>query len=426
MKLKMEIIKKLFLIIFCAFIPAGVFSYSYSTTVEWINMSCTSTTTFASCTLKCRFCGVVIATATSYSTSVNVNDYMHCCPGMVNAYFPGCTCAGNMPDCSRSGAGGSINAASDTYGTGFFTPNSQDETKNWLLSNEKKWEVLKRVSLNYGFDNPENYIMSYGDKMTSRDYWLGKMLTAYNKFHKPDENNTKGKSERPTPVPVKPAPAIPRVNPCNDPNVVCLDDGQDTVDPALLKSYDPQRPFAERLAGRVPSVIDEKRCNTLSGDDYNSAMAQAEKAQGKSGNDAGVLKFLADDMYSKVEGKVTDAGTDAFMDAISGGNENIKEGMGAAVEVYGIYGNIKNLDNAAKQGNEALGTEMNGQLVGYLSGKMKGVQGAIADKSINIIKNYTTNLTENVMQGLKKAGDIATNPNYTQSDINELFHNDGQ
>ncbi len=94
------------------------------------------------------------------------------------------------------------------------------------------------------------------------------------------------------------------------------------------------------------------------------------------------------------------------------------------MELYGIYDNVKNLDTAAKQGNEALGAEMNNQFVGYLSGKMEGIQGEISKLSIKVIQNYTTNLTENVMQGLKKAGDIATNPNSTMSDVRELLKND--
>ncbi|HPN63656.1 MAG TPA: hypothetical protein PLB12_05680 [Candidatus Goldiibacteriota bacterium] len=407
--------KKLLLILFCAFIPAGIFSYSYSTTVEWINMTCTGTEYSASCTLTCRFCGARIITVTSYSTSINPNDYMHCCPGMAAAYFPGCTCAGNMPDCSHgSSAGGSVNVQADTYGAGFFTPNSQDGTKAWLMSAEKKWEVLKRVALDYGFNNPQDYIMSYGGQMGSRDYWTAKMLAAYNEF----DGEGAGKTA------VKPAAAKPRVNPCNDPNVVCLDEGQTTVYPEDLKKYDPAAPFEERAGKSLPSVIDEKRSLKFDDENYRQAETQAAGLSGGSEKSSGLAGFLASDMYSKIEGKVTDAGMDATMDALSGGNEKIKGAMGTAVELYGIYDNVKNLDTAAKQGNEALGAEMNNQFVGYLSGKMEGIQGEISKLSIKVIQNYTTNLTENVMQGLKKAGDIATNPNSTMSDVRELLKND--
>jgi hypothetical protein len=324
-----------------------------------------------------------------------------------------CTgCVGCTPISSSSSGGvvtsGGINDLNDILGTAYFSKNSLNSTTDWLYSVDKKWQALKEISLNAGFENIMDFLKADG-KMNFNDFAIAKMLSYIydSPVYYPLEQVkiTEKKSEQ---TESKSGLESKTKN-------INLPEGLSYVDydgiylnehsfPMLLRNGDEDITFEERERIRLNSVIDSSHQVIMNNEKYEDAVAEANQIRDNSSQKVKEINNVFDVISDKVRDDVSGTIQDKLLDVMTAENEKLKSDSENVLTLVDIGGDVKELFGLYEKGDEeGLATKTLDMEIGVLSGQLKGIQKKMADYSVHAVRTYTKKVLDETLNKIDNA-----------------------
>ncbi|HPD18082.1 MAG TPA: hypothetical protein PLF61_00280, partial [Candidatus Goldiibacteriota bacterium] len=324
-----------------------------------------------------------------------------------------CTGCGDCIPISSSSSGsvvtsGGINDLNDILGAAYFSKNSLSSTQDWLYSVDKKWQALKEVSLNAGFENIKDFLKAEG-KMNFNDFALAQMLSyIYDSpvYYPHGQVKIAGKNSEQ--IESKSGSESKTKNIELPEKFSYIDDGGIYLNehsfPMLLRNGDEDITFEERERMRLNSIVDNNRLVIMNNEKYEYAVAEAKQIKENSPQKVTDINNVFDLISDKLEGDTSGTIKDKLLDGITIDNEKLKSDAENVLTLVDISKDIKELFGLYKKGDEeGLATKTLDMEIGVLSGQLKGIQKKMADYSVHIVKTYTKKLLDETLNKIDDA-----------------------